>query len=108
MSKSQSAYNDLRCDAKTGSGVLILPSFRTLRDYKNYIRPTRGFNPDVITDFATQKNKNFMPHERFVTILIAEMKIQEDLIWDKYTGELIGFVDFGDGGVNAATLDKPK
>ena len=34
-----------------------------------------------------------MPHERFVTILIGEMKIQEDLIWDKYTGELIGFVD---------------
>ena len=24
------------------------------------------------------------------------MKIQEDLVWDKYTGELIGFVDLGD------------
>ena len=47
-----------------------------------------------------------MPHERFVTILIDEMKIQEDLIWDKYTGELIEFVDLGDGDVNAATLDK--
>ena len=46
-----------------------------------------------------------MPHERFVTILIEEMKIQEDLIWDKYTGELIGFVD---GDVNAATLDNPN
>ena len=46
-----------------------------------------------------------MPHERFVTILINELKIQEDLIWDKYTGELIGFVD---GDVNAATLDKPN
>ena len=50
--KSQSAYNDLRYDSKTGSGVLILPSSRTLRDYKNYIRPTRGFNPGVITDLA--------------------------------------------------------
>ena len=47
-----------------------------------------------------------MLHERFVTILIDEMKIQEDLIWVKYTGELIGFVDLGDGDVNAATLDK--
>ena len=97
---SQSAYNDLRYDSKTGSGVLILPSSRTLRDYKNYIRPTRGFNPDVITDLAKKKNKNFTPHERFVTILIDEMKIQEDLIWDKYSGELLGFVD-------AATLVKP-
>ena len=49
-----------------------------------------------------------MPHERFVTILIGEMEIQEDLIWDKYTGALIGFVDLGDGDVNAATLDKPN
>ena len=49
-----------------------------------------------------------MPHERFVTILIDEMKMQEDLIWDKYTGELIGSVDLGDGDVNAATLDKPN
>ena len=72
--KSQSAYNDLRYDAKTGSGVLILPSSRTLLDYKNYIRPTSGFNPDVITDLA-KKTKNFMPHERFVTILIDEIKI---------------------------------
>ena len=47
-----------------------------------------------------------MPHERFVSILIDEMKIQEDLIWDKYTGEPIGCVDLGDGDVNAATLDK--
>ena len=62
---------------------------------------------DVITDLAI-KPKNFMPHERFVTILIDEKKIQEDLIWDKYTGELIGFVDLGDGDVNAATLDKPN
>ena len=104
--KSQSAYNDLRYDSKTGSGVLILPSSRTLRDYNNYIRPTRCFNPDVITDLS-KKTKNFMPHERFVTILIDEMKIQEDLIWDKYSGELIGFVDLGDCDINAATLIKP-
>ena len=107
VAKSQSAYTDLRYDSKTGSGVLILPSSRTLRDYKNYIRPTRGFNPDVITDLAKKTTKNFMLHERFVTIFIDEMKIQEDLIWDKYSGELIGFVDLGDCDINAATLVKP-
>ena len=35
--KSSSAYKDLRYDNKTGTGVLVLPSRRTLRDYKNYI-----------------------------------------------------------------------
>ena len=43
-----------------------------------------------------------------MTILINEMKIQEDLIWDKYTGEPMGFVDLGDGDANAATIDKPS
>ena len=32
------------------------------------------------------------------------MKIQEDLVWDKHTGELIGFVDIGDIETNYATL----
>ena len=34
--KYSSAYSVLRFD-KTGSGFLVLPSLRTLRDYKNYI-----------------------------------------------------------------------
>ena len=32
--KSSSIYSDLRYDNKTGSGILVLPSLRTLRDYK--------------------------------------------------------------------------
>ena len=74
----------------TGSGILVLPSLRTLRDYKNYIKPTRGFNPAVIKELAT-KTSSFQPMERFVSIIFDEMKIQEDLVWDKYSGELIEF-----------------
>ena len=33
------------------------------------------------------------------------MKIQEDLVWDKYSGELIGFVDLDDININYATLE---
>lgn len=29
-----------------------------------------------------------------------EMKIREDLVFDKNTGEMIGFVDLGDEGLN--------
>ena len=40
--KSSSAYEQLRLDSKDGSGVLVLPSQRTLRDYRNYIKPKQG------------------------------------------------------------------
>ena len=36
------------------------------------------------------------------------MKIQEDLVWDKHTGELIGFVDLVDIDSNYATLQDVK
>ena len=32
------------------------------------------------------------------------MKIQEDLVWGKYSGELVGFVYVGDININYATL----
>ena len=32
------------------------------------------------------------------------MKIQENLVWDKHTGDLIGFVDLGDIDLNYSTL----
>ena len=35
-----------------------------------------------------------------------EMKVQENLVWDKHTGDLIGFVDLGDPHLNYATLEK--
>ena len=46
------AYKDLRYDSTTGTSILVLPSLRTLRDYKSYIRPTRGFNPEFINELA--------------------------------------------------------
>ena len=90
--KSSSTYIDLQYDSKSGSVILVLPSLRTFRDYKNYIKPTRGFNPAVIKELAT-KTSSCQPMERFVSIIFDEMKIQKDLVWDKYSGELISFVD---------------
>ena len=43
-SSTSSTYSDIRYDKSSDSGILVLPSLRTLRDYKNYIRPHRGFN----------------------------------------------------------------
>ena len=52
--------------------------------------------------------ESFSGPERFVAILCDEMKVQEDLVWDKNTGELIGFVDLGEISVNYATLQDCK
>ena len=101
--KSSSTYSDIRDDKSSGSGTLVLPSLRTLRDYKNYIRPQRGFNNVVVEDLR-KKTMLFSDIERYVCILLDEMKIQEDHVLDKHTGELIGFIDLGDTAINYATL----
>lgn len=41
-----------------------------------------------------------------VLLLFDEMEIKFNLVFDKVTGELIGYVDHGDPEVNYATLDK--
>ena len=85
---SPSAYEMLRLNDQKSSGILRLPSQRTLRDYRNYIRPMRGFNPEVVHELQ-QKVANFTDIERFIVLLFDEMKVQEDLFWDKTTGKQI-------------------
>ena len=48
----------------------------------------------------------FSDKGKFVVLLMDEMKIQENLVWDKHNGELIGYVDLGDIDLNYATLSK--
>ena len=36
------------------------------------------------------------------------MKVQEDLVWDRSTGQLIGFVDLGDSTLNESTFKNVK
>ena len=104
VAKSSSAY-EIRYDEKTGTGFWMLPSRRRLRDYKNYIKPQCGFNSGIVNELRN-KIKSFPENEKFVVLLMNEMKIQENLVWDKHSGELIGYVDLGDVNLNYATLSK--
>ena len=70
-SKSSVAYKELRYDSKKGTGVLVLPSQRTLRDSKNYIRRERGFNHYVVKEL-TEKTKSFMAIERFIVLVLMK------------------------------------
>ena len=103
--KSPAFYDEIRFDEKTNSGFVVLPSRRRLRDYKNYIRPKQGFNKDVIQELCSIVAQ-FQDIEKYGVLLLDEMKIKEDLVWDKHTGDLIGFVNLGDPELNFATLKK--
>ena len=59
---------------------MILRSRPRLRDYKNYIRPQRGFNKDIVNE-QLEKAKHFSDNEKNFVML-------------KDTGNLIGYIDF--------------
>ena len=45
--KSSGAYDETRCDEKR-YWCLNSPKSLSLRDYKNYVKPERGFNPNIM------------------------------------------------------------
>ena len=100
--KSPRFYDDIRYGGDNNTSFLMLPSRRRLRDYKDYIRPTQGFNRDVVRNV-----ENFSEEEKYLILLLDEMKIHEDFVWDKHRGDLIGYVDLGNTGLNCAALKDP-
>ena len=71
-SKSASCYDELR-----NSNVLILPSRRTLRNYKNAIRPHAGFNSDIISELLKTATP-LKDHQRYV-LSFDEIKSRKTL-----------------------------
>ena len=88
--KPAAAYDELR-DSK----ILTSPSRRTLRDHRNAIKPSVGFNKEVISELITTSEK-LTTHQKYVTLAFDEMKVKENLVFDKNSNELIGYVDIGD------------
>ena len=76
-----------------------------MRDYRHYITPQRGFNDGIVSELENT-TRNFSPLEKCVTLSFDEMKIQDDLVWDKNTGEFVGFLDLGDVDLNCVTFPK--
>lgn len=44
--------------------------------------------------------------QRYIVLVFDEMKIMSNLVFDKVTGELIGYLDLGDPDINFGTLEK--
>ena len=98
--KSASAYRELR-----DSGALILPSERVLRDYKNYFKPGAGITKENVEELKEKPSK-FSEIQKYMAVIMDEMKIQENLVFDKTSGELIGFIDLGDPLTTFANTDE--
>lgn len=81
--KSPACYEELR-----KSKILLLPSQRTLKDYRNCIRPKARFQEEVIEELKGLTNSYF-DVQRYIVLLFDEMKIMSNLVFDKVTRELI-------------------
>lgn len=87
--RSPSAYNALR-----ESNVIKLPCERTLRDYTNIVHPSTGFQKAVFDDLRHQAAK-LSGIQKYVVLMHDEVSIKDDLVYDRNTGELVGFVNLG-------------
>ena len=81
----------------------MLPSQRILRDYKNYFKLKAGINDENVCSLK-EKVSSFSGVQRYVVLVMDEMKIQSNLVFDKVPGELIRFVDLGDPMTNFANI----
>ena len=103
--KSSSVYNNLRKSEKNPDGILFLPHERTLRDYRNHFKPSPGFVPENI-DLLKSIVKDYTGTAKYTVLVFDEMKIKGRLVFDKYTGKLIGFTSLGDPELDFATFEE--
>ena len=76
---------------------ITLPHVNTLKKYINYTTPTSGFNPDVIKKLVVDSKLSQLEDiKKNVSLSFDEMKFQQGLVYQKSSGKLIGFCEFGD------------
>ena len=72
-------------DALRASNAIKLPSQRTVRNYTYYTSSQPGFSASVdkqIQDYARFESER----DKYVVLLMDEMHIRDDIIYDKYSG----------------------
>lgn len=76
-----------------------MPSQRTLRDYSSCVKAQAGFSAEVDRQLFEAANLHLSSCEgwqKLVCLLLDEMYIREDLVYNKHTGKLIGFCNLGE------------
>ena len=95
--RSSGAYETLR-----KSGIIELPSGRTLRDYRHFVPSSTGFSTAVDQQLLrlVEQTKPSPSLAKNLCLLVDEMYIKEGLIFNKFTGSLTGFVQLDDIGTH--------
>ena len=89
---SSACYHSLRT-----SGFIKLPSERSLRDYTHFFKSKPGFQDEVDLMLMREANLSKLPDWRkYIVILFDEIKVRANLVYDKYSGDVIGFVQLGE------------
>ena len=71
-----------------------LPSERTLQDYTHYVDAKPGFSLDVDKLLIKASKVDSCPErDKCVLILLDEMHIREQLVFDKHSGAIIGYAN---------------
>ncbi len=79
------------------SGCIKLPSQRTLRGYTHYVSAATGFSNAVDKQLALAADvDNSSEPKKYTVVVVDEMYVKEDLVYNKHTGALVGFANLGD------------
>ena len=82
-------------DLLRDSGCLSLPSQRTLRDYTYYNKACTGFSVGTDEELVLVLEGS-EERQKIVILLVDEMYIKENIVYNKHTGRIVGFTDLGD------------
>ena len=70
------------------SGAIKLPSQRTLRDYTYHTKATTRFSCEVYMQLMEAAKIHMCPErEKYVVLIMDEMHVKEDIVYDKHTGK---------------------
>ena len=78
-----------------------------MHDCTHYVEAKCGFSVEIDSMLKSASKVDTCPgREKCAILLIDEMHIREDLVYDKHSGELIGFTNMDDISNNLAQLER--
>ena len=76
---------------------MVLPSERTLSDYRHHAPSGCGFSKATDVQLLEILEQTKPTHlAKYITVIMDEMYIKEGLVFQKSSGALIGYQDLGD------------
>ena len=101
---SSASYRALRL-----LNLLVLPSERTLRDYTHFVKAKPGFQPEIDEQLCRDAKLDSIPDfQKYVCLVFDEIKVKEDLVYDKHSADLLGFVRIGDVNEHLSRFEEIK